>query len=80
MPVTIAPAVPADTADLTRWPAATKVGYVVCVPGGEGRRLRVAVTQHGTLEVEGVGTYDILEEVPVAERRAGLAALRSGRI
>jgi hypothetical protein len=80
MPVTVAPAVPADTADLTSWPAATKVGYVVCAPGGEGRRLRVAVTQQGTLEVEGVGTYDILEEVPVAERRAGLAALRSGSI
>ncbi len=80
MPVTLASAVPADTTDLADFPAGTKVGYVVCAPGGEGRRLRVSVTQHGTLEVEGVGTYDILEETPVAERRAGLAALRRGRI
>ncbi len=65
---------------LPDWPAGTKVGYVVGAPGGEGRRLRVAITQHGTLEIEGIGTYDVIEEVPVAERRAGLAALHSGRI
>ncbi len=80
MPVALASAAPADTTHLSDWPVGTKVGYVVCAPGGEGRRLRVAITEHGTLEVEGVGTYEVLEEVPVFERRAGLAALHAGRI
>ncbi len=80
MPVALACAPSSDTTHLPDWPAGTKTGLVVCAPGGEGRRLRVAITQHGTLEIEGIGTYEVVEEVPVAERRAGLAALRAGRV
>ncbi len=69
----------ATTPSLDTWPANTKVGYVVTSMGG-GREMRVAVTADGTLEIEGIGAYRIVETVPVAERRAGLRALAEGRI
>ncbi len=76
----VAPSAQPEAAYLPEWPANAKVGYVVTPLGGEGRRVRVAVTEDGCLEIEGVGTYAIVETVPVAERRSGLAALHAGRI
>jgi hypothetical protein len=64
--------------DLDRWPARARTGYVV--RGADGARRTVVVGVDGTLAVEGVGTFEILEEVRVAERRAGFAALRAGRL
>jgi hypothetical protein len=66
------------TRALDRWPADTRLGYVV--RGADGIRRDVAVGLGGTFEVEGLGSFEIVEEVRVAERRAGLEALRDGRI
>jgi hypothetical protein len=63
---------------LDSWPAGARTGYVVRAEDGSQRR--VVVDVDGTLTVEGLGTFQIVEEVRVAERRAGFAAMRSGRI
>ena len=66
------------TGVLDRWPSHTRVGFVV--RGADGVSRDVAVGLGGVLEIEGLGSFEILEEVRVAERRAGLEALRDGRI
>jgi hypothetical protein len=63
---------------LESWPARARTGYVLRAT--DGTRRCVVVGIDGTLDVEGVGTFEIVEEVRVAERRAGLAARRSRRI
>jgi hypothetical protein len=72
------PSTPAAASSLDTWPATARTGYVVRSRAGDERR--VVVGTDGTLVIEGVGSYEIVEEVRVAERRAGLRALAEGRI
>jgi hypothetical protein len=55
------------------WPANAKVAYLVQSERGE--TLGVVLTEDGAIYVEGVGTFTVLEEILVSERRARLAAL-----
>jgi len=68
----------AAASSLDTWPATARTGYVVRSSAGD--ELRVVVGTDGTLAIEGIGSYEIVEEVRVAERRAGLRALTDGRI
>ena len=68
----------AASSSLDTWPATARTGYVVRSIAGDV--LRVVVGTDGTLTIEGVGSYEIIEEVRVAEQRAGLRALAQGRV